>query len=144
MSKEAFIRGDAAVPIIITHRTVSKPPVIEHTKEFVGFKKGFTNLISKAKELIKESFWEEKREIKENGKTKIVHYAVDVADDDGFLETPSLIATKIEGESRPACGMHYEVIRVRGELESTDESSLSRSNAKITFKRPTKDDLKKK
>lgn len=108
------MRGENAVPIVITHRTVTKAPEIERKKKFVGFLEGFKTLIVKGIELIEESFWEEEREVKDLGESTVVHYAVDIFHEtDGVNTFPAnLRVTQLPGTTRPACGAHFEVIKV--------------------------------
>jgi hypothetical protein len=108
-------RGDGgAVPIVITHRTVTKAPEIERKRRFVGFVEGLKSLAVKAIELIEETFWEEEREVKDLGASQVVHYAVDIFHEtDGVNQFPAkLRVTQLPGTTRPACGAHFEVIKV--------------------------------
>lgn len=108
------MRGENAVPIVITHRTVTKAPEIERRKRFVGFFEGFKTLVVRAIEIVEESFWEEEREVKDLGESSVVHYAVDIFHEtDGVNTFPAhLRVTQLPGTTRPACGAHFEVIKV--------------------------------
>ena len=112
-------KGDNAVPIVITHRTVTKAPEIERVRKFVGLVQGFKSLVVKGIELIEESFWEEEREVKDLGESTVVHYAVDIFHEtDGVNTFPAALrVTQLPGNTRPACGAHFEVIKVAEKRE---------------------------
>lgn len=136
------MRGENAVPIVITHRTVTKAPEIERKRKFVGLFEGLKTLAVKAIELVEETFWEEEREVKDLGESKVVHYAIDIFHEtDGVNDYPArLRVTQLPGNTRPACGAHFEVIKVNEEQKSKaqevirlpeedDEGSIAPSEA---------------
>lgn len=127
---EIAINGDQAVPMVISHRTLTKPPEILQKRKFVGLVQGLKTLLVKGIELIEESFWEEERTVSDLGESKVVHYALDIYHEtDGVNNYPaSLRVTQLPGTSRPACGAHFEVIKVE---ETKAEDKLIRPNEVI-------------
>lgn len=125
------MRGENAVPIVITHRTVKRAPQILRTKKFIGILEGLKTLVVKAIEVVEDSFWTEEREIKDMGESRVVHYALDIENDGTDSDSVHLVATRLDGNSRPACGAHFEVVRV-DEPEKPDDVIRLPSDSKAT------------
>lgn len=106
------LNNDEAVPIIISHRLVTKPPQISITRNFIGIRKGLMRLALKTLEFIEQTFWEEVRDTLDPGESKVVHYAIDIEDDGMESEVSNVVATKLHGNDRPGCGLHLEVVKV--------------------------------
>jgi hypothetical protein len=104
-----FMRGDQAVPIIIAKRRVKSEPKVEKKRRFVGLKQGFGTLIYRAIDTVLDCFWDMEQNIIDAGESDVVHYAIDVCDDQG-AGGPELIVTKLAGKARPGCGVYCEVI----------------------------------
>ena len=109
MSMGAFLRGDLAVPILITKCYVRREPKITKRRRFVGFKQGIGTLVYKSIELFQDCFWNEEQDVEDIGETDVVNYAIDVLDDPG-QGRPELIVTKLDGQSRPASGFFIQII----------------------------------
>lgn len=124
------MRGENAVPIVITHRTVTKAPEIARSRRFVGLWEGMKTLAVKAIEIIEESFWEEEREVLDLGESRVTHYAIDIFHEtDGVNDYPArLRVTQLPGNTRPACGAHFEVIKVAEEKKSNAQEVIQLPN----------------
>lgn len=126
------MNSNEAVPIIITHRTVTRMPKVNVKKRFVGIKDGLLNLAIKAIELVQENFWVEESDVEDKGESRVVHYAIDVEDDSMEPEKALLIATKLHGNDRPGCGAHFEVVKVLDEKPIDDSVIRMDKNAKYS------------
>lgn len=103
---------NSAVPIIITHQVVKKMPKITRERKFVGFVQGFKSLAAEAIDLVQKHFWAEERTVEDPGETRAVHYAIDIETDDLDDDEAHLRVTRVDPEVRPACGAHYQVVRM--------------------------------
>lgn len=104
----SFLRGNQAVPLLISKCFVQEEPKINKTRKFVGFKQGFGTLLYKSIELIQDCFWDEEQEVEDEGSIDVVNYAIDIVDDPG-QGSPELVVTKLHGRARPAAGFFCQL-----------------------------------
>lgn len=133
------LRGEQAVPILISHTRVEREPTIKRTRQFVGFKQGVRNLLGAAASLLHESFWQIVPEVLDAGDVRSTHYAVQISDDPGS-PGPELVVTRLDGQARPGCGAHFEVINVAKPTEQMTEPTQPESKAKVVGRRPVPGD----
>lgn len=129
------LRGEQAVPILISHTKVEREPKIKRTRQFVGLKQGLQNLLGSAVALVHESFWEIVPEVLDAGEMRSTHYAVQVSDDPG-AGSPELVVTRLDGQGRPGCGAHFEVVTVERPEDQLSEPTQPESSAKAVGRRP--------
>jgi hypothetical protein len=98
------------VPLVMSYRRVTKKPVIERHRRFVGWRCLLSNLALKAIELIEEVCYEVQSEVLDAGDQQVVHWALEIDDPWGVHPESALIATRMH--ERPACGANFEVITV--------------------------------
>lgn len=103
---------NSAVPIIITHQVVKKMPKITRERKFAGFINGFASLAAEAIDLIQRHFWVEEKKVEDPGETRAVHYAIDVETDSLDEDAAHLVVSRVDPEVRPACGAHYQVVKM--------------------------------
>ena len=116
----SFLRGDRAVPLLISKCYVSEEPKISSTRKFVGFKQGFGTLVYKAIELVQECFWNEEQVVENEGSIEVVNYAIDIRDDPG-QGTPELVVTRLHGQARPAAGFFCQLTYPRAAEPEEDD-----------------------
>jgi hypothetical protein len=123
---EVAINGDQAVPMIISYRVVKRAPQVESRRKFVGILQGLKSLVVKGIELAEEIFWEEERKVGDLGESTVVHYAIDICHEtDGVNTFPATLrVTQLPGNSRPACGAHFEVIKVAEERKTINDEVI--------------------
>lgn len=107
------LRG--TVPFVISYRKVSKRPKIEHDRKFVGIRQVYRNITGLVLNTIEDIFYETESKIVDAGKTKVVHWAVNVDDPWGINDTATMVASRVP--EKPACGMHYEIVMIDESLE---------------------------
>ena len=129
----SFLRGDRAVPLLISKCYVKEEPKITKTRRFVGFKQGLGTLVYKAIELVQECFWDEEQEIENEGSIDVVNYAIDILDDPGQGQ-PELIVTKLDGKSRPAAGFFCQLSYPRTDVEEANQYPYAPQQAESSAK----------
>jgi len=136
------VPGEFAAPIIITHKTVHKLPKVETKKQFVGFMNGVKGILYNVLDFIDKSFYEETRKIIDPGQISSVSYAIDVQGDRENPHLNEVVVTRLDGSSRPATGMHFEVYKSPVSVPHLQEKELpEHSRAKKAFERPRKDSM---
>lgn len=111
------LRG--TVPFVVSYRKVSKRPKVKHKRKFVGFRKLFRNVGGMFLSAVEDIAYETESEIVDAGKTKVVHWAVNVDDPWGINPQATMVATRLP--EKPACGMHYEIVMLDESLEFPEE-----------------------
>jgi len=130
----SFLKGDRAVPLLISKCFVREEPKITKTRKFVGFKQGFGTMVYKAIELVQDCFWHEEQEVEDEGSIDVINYAIDIIDDPGQGQ-PELVVTKLHGRARPAAGFFCQLTYPRAVPEEEDQHPYapqsSESGAKL-------------
>jgi|SRR5581483_5683079 len=103
---------NSAVPIIITHQVVKKMPKITRERKFAGLLNGFRSLAAEAIDIIQRHFWIEEKKVEDPGETRAVHFAIDVETDALDEDGAHLVVSRVDPEVRPACGAHYQVVKM--------------------------------
>jgi len=113
-----FMKGDHSVPFLFAYRTVHQEPKVKKHSRFVGWKAGFAALTEKVVEVVLDSFWVTEQEVVDAGKSEVTNYAVEISDQPG-ASGPELVVTRLDGKSRPGCGIYCEIIKVEKTIAPT-------------------------
>jgi len=110
-SGSTTIKGKGgASPFVISYRRITKRPVYERVRNFVGFRRMFLNAIVKALDIVEDVCFETQNEVVDPGEHTVVHWAIEVDDPWGVNNVAELTARRVP--DKPGCGGHFEVIRV--------------------------------
>ncbi len=101
--------SDEAAPIVFTYRRVSRPPVIERRKRFVGVRAAIRNAVSLLKETVEHLVYVDDHKVIDAGESTAVHWAIQVEDPFDASSPSPVIAVQTHGY-RPPAGFHFEVI----------------------------------
>lgn len=111
--KKLRLKEGLGVPMLITKTVVQREPTAEIKSRFVGLGRGLinlgSNLLSVAKVVLRDSFFEEEVKRDDGGVLERRHFAVNLAEDDKghFLDV-----TEISHDV--PCGLSFEFIQLAG------------------------------
>jgi hypothetical protein len=105
--------SDQGVPFVVTYRKWLRRPKVTQTTRFVGVRQLLKNAWGMAASVIHDLAYEQTNEVKDPGKSVVVHWAIQVEDpwDIAPGREANLVAYRMMGD-RPPCGAHFEIISV--------------------------------
>jgi hypothetical protein len=98
------------VPIVISYRKITKKPVYQRVRGFVGVRRLAINLAIKALDFVEDVCFESENVEVEPGEEQVVHWAIEIEEPWGMNPQSTLVASRVP--DKPGCGSHYEVIRI--------------------------------
>lgn len=112
-------RGGAS-PFVVSYRKITKRPVYERVRNFVGFRRLFLNAVVKALDFVEDICFESENKVLDPGEQTVVHWAIEVDDPWGVNPQADLTARRVP--DKPGCGGHFEVIRIIDEKAEREEA----------------------
>jgi len=120
--KSGLIRSKGGTsPIVIGYRKITKRPIYQRVRNFVGIRQTILNIAIKAFDLIDELCFEEENLVVEEGEQEVVYWAIEVEDPWGINPTGELQARRLA--DKPGCGVYTEVIRIVDEKKEKEEAA---------------------
>lgn len=112
-------KGGAA-PIVIGYRRITKRPIYQRIRSFIGFRKIVLNLAIKALDFVEEIAFESENVVVEPGEEAVVYWAIEVDEPWGVNAVSELQARRVP--DKPGCGYYAEVIRIVDKSAETQEA----------------------